>query len=104
MSGVVVVVVAVVVVVVTIVVVTVVSVVVEENTGEMVSVKLSSVVSTVVERDAIMSFSPVVVKSILFSCALSCIVVITAAVVVAPATIRNIKMPLMRKIAFLVFP
>ena len=113
MSGVVVVVTAVVVVVVKVVVVTAVAdvtdvvdvdVFVEENTGEMVSVKLSSVVPTLVESDVVMSFSPVVVKSISVCCALSCIVVITAFVVVTPATTRNIKMPLMRIIPFFVFP
>ena len=63
------------------------------------------VVSIVVETDAGRSFhSNVVIKSILSSFTLFCIVVINAAVVVAPATTRNIKMPLMRITTFLTFP
>ena len=109
MSGFVVVV-KVVVVVVTVVVVRVVVfivtfvVVVEENTGEMVSVKLTSVF-TVVETEAVRSFSIVVIKSTFTSWALSCTVVITAAVVIAPAeTNKNIEMTFMRITTFLVFP
>ena len=69
----------------------------EENEGEMVCVKLASV--TVVKTDSVRSFSNVVIKSIL-----SCIVVITAAVVIAPVTTENIKKTLMRITAFLLFP
>ena len=88
------------------VVVYVVIVVEEENKGELVSVKLTSVtvVFNVVESDAVRSFSVVVIKSILSSCGLFCIVVITAAVVIAPVTTKNIKMTLMRITAFLLFP
>ena len=81
-------------------------VVVEEENGEMVSVKLTSVtvVFNVVESDAGRSCSAVVIKSILSSFSLSCIVVTTAAVVIAPVTTKNIKMTLMKITAFLVFP
>ena len=104
MSGFVVVVTVVVIVVVSVVVVVV--VVVEEENGEMVSVKLTSVtvVFNVVESDAGRSCSAVVIKSILSSFSLSCIVVTTAAVVIAPVTTKNIKMTLMKITAFLVFP
>ena len=78
-------------------------VVVEEENGEMVSVKLTSV-TVVVESDAGRSCSAVVIKSILSSFSLSCIVVTTAAVVIAPVTTKNIKMTLMKMTAFLVFP
>ena len=109
MSGFVVVVkVVVVTVVVGVVTVAVAFVVVDENTGKIVSVMLTSgkeVVSTVVETDAGSSFHSIVVtKSILSSLALSCIVVTTATVVVAPATTRNIKMPLMSITTFLTSP
>ena len=101
--------VTVVVIVVSVVVVAVTDVVVVvevENKGEMVSVKLTSVtiVSNVVDSDAGRSCSAVVIKSILSSFSLSCIVVTTAAVVIAPVTPKNIKMTLMKITAFLVFP
>ena len=69
----------------------------EENEGEMVCVKLASV--TVVKTDSVRSFSNVVIKSIL-----SCIVVITAAVVIAPVTTKNINITFVRIRAFLFFP
>ena len=81
----------------------------EEYKGEMVSVKLTSVrevVFTVVETEAVRSFSIVVIKSTLSSGALFCTVVITAVVVnIAPAeTNKNIEMTFMRITTFLVFP
>ena len=89
-------------------IVAVVFVVDEENTGELVLVKLTSVnevVFTVVETEAVRSFSIVVIKSSFSSCALSCTVVITVAVVIAPAeTNKKIKMTFMRITTFLVFP
>ena len=79
----------------------------EENKGEVVSVKLTSV--TVVSNVAVAgkSFSVVVIKSFLFSLAfdLYFIAVVTKYPVVdiAPATTRNFKMNFMRLAHFLGF-